>query len=146
VRRQLTAYVTYDEFSQLRTEAEERGISLSRYIKERLVQNTGRAGMAISDAKLAATEKKIIDAHRTAVSQVLKPIAQQLTTLLTMLDQFVLSVLIHAPEIPESQRKQALAAGERRHRGWRAEVEEILRRMEPAPPKRNPKTADGEQS
>lgn len=146
MRRQLTAYVTDEEFSQLRIEAEERGISLSRYIKERLVQTTGRAGMAISDAKLAASEKKIIDAQRTAISQVLKPIAQQLTMVLTMLDQFALSMLIHTPEIPESQRKQALAAGERRHRGWRAEVEEIVKRMEPAPPKRNPKATDGEQS
>ncbi len=100
------------------------------------MQSTGRAGMALSDAKLAATEKKIIDANRTALTQALKPIHQQLTMLLTMVDQFALSVLIHSPEIPDSQRKQAIAAGERRHRGWRAEVEETLKQMEPAAPSR----------
>lgn len=145
MRRQLTAYVSDDEFNQLRTDAEERGISLSRYIKERLVQSTGRAGMALSDAKLAATEKKIIDANRTGLTQALKPIHQQLTMLLTMVDQFALSMLIHSPEIPESQRKQAIAAGERRHRGWRAEVEESLKRMEPAPPKKGQSKAEGEE-
>ena len=35
----------------------------------------------------------------------------QLTTLLAMLDQFALSMLSHLPEIPEAQRKQALASG-----------------------------------
>ena len=54
----------------------------------------------------------------------------QLTTLLTMLDQFALSMLSHLPEIPEAQRKTALASGQRRHRGWRAEVEETLKRMQ----------------
>ena len=71
--------------------------------------------------------------------------ARQLTTLLTMLDQFALSMLIHLPEIPESQRKQAIAAGDRRHRGWRFEVEEILKRMEAAPPaKKTVTTEEGE--
>ena len=134
MRRQLTAYVTDDEFTQLRTEAEERGISLSRYIKERLVHGNGHAGITLSDARLAATEKRIVDASRASISQSLKPMARQLTTLLTMLDQFALSMLIHLPEIPEAQRKQAIAAGDRRHRGWRLEVEEILKRMEAATP------------
>jgi hypothetical protein len=43
-------------------------------------------------------------------------------------------MLSHLPEIPEAQRKAALASGQRRHRGWRAEVEETLKRMQqPAP-------------
>ena len=130
MRRQLTAYVTDEEFTQLRTEAEERGISLSRYIMERLVHGSGHAGIALSDSRLAATEKRLVDANRASIAQSIKPIARQLTTLLTMLDQFALSTLIHLPEVPEPQRKQAIAAGERRHRGWRLEVEEILNRME----------------
>ncbi len=50
--------------------------------------------------------------------------------LLTMIDQFALSMLSHLPEIPEGQRKQALSSGQRRHRGWRTEVEETLKQME----------------
>jgi hypothetical protein len=132
VRRQITAYLSEDEFVRLRSEADERGITLSRYIKERLFQSEGTSGLTFSDATLRATEKRIVEANRTSAAQNLKPIAQQLTTLLAMLDQFALSMLSHLPEIPEAQRKQALASGVRRHRGWRAEVEETLKQMEPA--------------
>ena len=133
MRRQVTAYLSEEDFTKLRDEAEERGITLSRYIKERLFQSDGGGGLTFSDAMLAATEKRIVEAHRAAVAQSLKPIGQQITTLLAMLDQFALSMLSHLPEIPEAQRKQALASGARRHRGWRAEVEETLKQMTPAP-------------
>ena len=136
MRRQVTAYLSEEDFTKLRDEAEERGITLSRYIKERLFQSDGGGGLTFSDAMLAATEKRIVEAHRAAVAQSLKPIGQQITTLLAMLDQFALSMLSHLPEIPEAQRKQALASGARRHRGWRAEVEETLKQMEPAAPAR----------
>ena len=136
MRRQVTAYLSEEEFVRLRGEADERGITLSRYIKERLFQTEGTGGLTFSDAALAAAEKRIIEANRTSTAQNLKPIAQQLTTLLAMVDQFALSMLSHLPEIPEAQRKQALVSGVRRHRGWRAEVEETLKQMEPAAPVR----------
>ncbi len=134
MRRQLTAYLSEEEFHRLRDEADERGITLSRYVKERLFHAAGTGGLTYSDATLAATEKRIVQAIRATSADGLKPLAHQLTTLLTMLDQFALSMLSHLPEIPEAQRKPALASGQRRHRGWRAEVEEILKRMEEAPP------------
>lgn len=130
MRKQVSTYVSEQEFKQLHQEAEEHGISVSRYIKEKLVQSGGRSGATISDARLAASEKRVIESLRTAITNSIRPLAQQLTTLLTMLDQFALSMLIHTPEIPEAVRKQAIAAGERRHRGWRAEVEEHLKQME----------------
>ncbi|HUY39584.1 MAG TPA: hypothetical protein VMV13_12175 [Candidatus Binataceae bacterium] len=130
MRRQVTAYLSEEEFVRLRDEADARGITLSRYIKERLFQSEGGGGLTFSDAQLTATEKRIIEAGRISATQSQKPVAQQLTTLLAMLDQFALSMLSHLPEIPEAQRKQALASGARRHRGWRAEVEETLKQME----------------
>jgi hypothetical protein len=133
VRRQLTAYLSEEEFHRLRDEADERGITLSRYVKERLFQSEGGSGLIFSDATLAAAEKRIIQASRASAAETLKPLAQQLTTLLAMVDQFALSMLSHLPEIPEAQRKQALASGQRRHRGLRAEVEETLKRMEEPP-------------
>lgn len=142
MRRQVTAYLSEEEFVRLRSEADERGITLSRYIKERLFQSEGTSGLTFSDATLRATEKRIVEANRTSAAQSLKPIAQQLTTLLAMLDQFALSMLSHLPEIPEAQRKQALASGVRRHRGWRAEVEETLKQMEPASTSRKKIAAD----
>ena len=69
----------------------------------------------------------------------------QLTTLLAMIDQFALSMLSHLPEIPEAQRKQALASGQRRRRGLRAEVEETLKRMEePVPAQKSGAGRNGE--
>ena len=144
MRRQLTAYVSEEDFNRLRTEADERGITLSRYIKERLFQPDGRSGLTFSDAILAATEKRLVEADRCSLAQGLKPIAQQLTTLLAMLDQFALSILSHLPEIPEAQRKQALTSGARRHHGWRAEVEETLKQMEALASRKRPVSKNGE--
>ena len=117
MRRQLTAYVSEEDFNRLRSEADERGITLSRYIKERLFQSDGQRGLTFSETILVATEKRLIEADRSSLTQALRPLAQQLTTLLGMLDQFALSMLSHLPEIPEGQRKQALASNARRHRG-----------------------------
>ena len=138
MRRQLTAYLSEEEFHQLRDEADQRGITLSRYVKERLFQSQGSSGLTFSDATLEAAEKRIVQAHQTAAAESIKPLSHQLTTLLAMIDQFALSMLSHLPEIPEAERKQALASGLRRHRGLRAEVEDILKRMEePAPVPKN---------
>jgi hypothetical protein len=130
LRRQLTAYVSGDDFARLKEEAEAVGLSLSRYIQERLVQSNGRAAVSLSESKLAATEKKIIDANRSFIAQAIRPLNKQVTMLLAMLDQFALSMLTHLPEIPEAQREQALASGERRHHGWRLEVEDTIKQME----------------
>jgi hypothetical protein len=46
--------------------------------------------------------------------------------LIVMLDQFALSMLISTPEIGDSKKEQALAAGERRHHGWRRAVQARL--------------------
>jgi len=114
----------------LKEEAEAVGLSLSRYIQERLVRSNGRAAVSLSESKLAAPEKKIIDTNRTYIAQAIRPLSKQVTMLLAMLDQFALSMLTHLPEIPEAQREQALASGERRHHGWRLEVEDTIRQME----------------
>ena len=145
MRRQLTAYLSEEEFHRLRDEADERGITLSRYVKERLFQTDGGSGLTFSDATLAAAEKRIIQANRVSTAENLKPLVHQLTTLLAMVDQFALSMLSHLAEIPEAQRRQALASGQRRHRGWRAEVEETLKRMEePAPAQKSGAARNGE--
>ena len=130
MRRQLTAYLSEEEYHRLRDEADDRGLTLSRYVKERLFHGEAGSGLTLSDETLAATEKRLLQAIRTTGTETIKPLTLQLTTLLTMLDQFALSLLSHLPEIPEAQRKAALASGQRRHRGWRAEVEETLKRMQ----------------
>lgn len=118
MRRQLTAYLSEEEFHRLRDEADERGITLSRYVKERLFQSEGGTGLTFSDATLVAAEKRIIQASRSSTAEALKPIAHQLTTLLAMVDQFALSMLSHLPEIPEAQRNKNLG-GDRRSPDYR---------------------------
>ncbi|MGH7878848.1 MAG: hypothetical protein ACREQD_05070 [Candidatus Binataceae bacterium] len=114
----------------MKEEAEEAGLSLSRYIQERLVHSNGHSAVSLSESKLTATEKRIIDANRTYIAQAIRPLTKQVTMLLAMLDQFALSMLTHLPEIPEAQHEQALGSGERRHHGWRLEVEDTIRQME----------------
>ncbi len=133
MRRQLTAYLSDDNFARLKEEAEEAGLSLSRLIQERLVYSNGHSGGGVSDSTLAAAERRIISANRTHVDQAVRPLREQLAMLLTMLDQFALSMLTHMPEIPEGKREQALASGERRHHGWRLEVEETIQQLEGPP-------------
>ena len=130
MRRQLTAYVGGDDFARLKEEAEDAGLSLSRFIQERLLHSNGHPGVSLSESKLAKTEKRIIDANRVYIAQAIRPLSKQVKMLLTMLDQFALSMLTHMPEIPEAQREQALASGERRHHGWRLEVEDTIKQME----------------
>jgi hypothetical protein len=43
-----------------------------------------------------------------------------------MLDRFVLSALVHTPEVPEANRSKAVASGERRYANWRQAVEKAL--------------------
>jgi hypothetical protein len=134
-----------EEFHRLRDEAEERGLSLSRYVKERLFHSDEDSTVIQSDAALKAAEKRIIQAARSSTAESLKPIRHELTTLLAMVDQFALSMLSHLPEIPEPQRRQALLSGQRRHRGLQIEVEETLRRMEQLQPvPRNEASRNGE--
>ena len=56
----------------------------------------------------------------------LRPCVNQLNLLTAMLDQFALSVLMNLPELAEAQKPQAIAAGRRRHQGWREAVAELL--------------------
>jgi hypothetical protein len=131
LRRQLTAYIGDDDFDRLKEETDEAGVSLSRYIKERLVCSNGSAAVSLSDIKLAASEKRIIEANRAYITQTNRSLNKKITMLLAMLDQFALSMLTHLPEIHEAHHEQALASGERRHRGWRLEVEDCFRQMDP---------------
>jgi hypothetical protein len=39
-------------------------------------------------------------------------------------------MLINTPEIAESKKEQAIAAGERRHRGWQRAVQQLLMEMQ----------------
>jgi len=142
LRRQVTTYISVDTLARLREEAHDAGVTLSRLIEERLAVSDGDSRRSVSQSMLAATEHRIIKTNRSQVEQAIRPLGKQLAMLLAMLDQFALSMLTHMPEIPEGKREQALASGERRHHGWRLEVEETIQQLE-APHANGKKVASG---
>ena len=67
-------------------------------------------------------DKQLVDSVRKALAERADGLAENLRTVMVMLDQLVLSTLTHLPEIPVAQQKERVAAGTRRHRGWQQKV------------------------
>jgi hypothetical protein len=136
MKRHLAIYVENEEFAQLRHEATQRKMSLSRYVKERLLRSHSGGvdpGVENTEFLLQTVEQRVVKAVAAAVENGGKGLAENLRTVIVMLDQLVRSTLTHLPEIPEAQKERALAAGDRRHRGWQQEVETLLRQMREQP-------------
>ena len=124
MKPKISVYVTDGELAQLQREAARRRVSLSRYAKERLVVRDE------SDSETAAERS---DSVRKMLAERADGLAENLRTVIVMLDQLVRSTLTYLPEIPEAQKERVLAAGDRRHRGWQQEVETLLRQMRSQP-------------
>jgi hypothetical protein len=136
MRRQVATYLTEDEFQQLARLAAGRKVSLSRYVKECLLKTDEGSGAeaqaeAIAQAIVRSAERRFIDGVERSMFGALKPVAKRLSMLTAMIDQFALTMLINTPEIIEAKKDQAIAAGERRHRGWQRAVEHMLREEHP---------------
>jgi hypothetical protein len=135
MRRQVATYLNEEEFQQLARQAARRNVSLSRYVKERLLKADEGSGAeteaeAIAEAIVTAAERRFADGIDRSIARALKPLAQRLCSITAMLDQFALTMLINTPEIAESKKEQAIAAGERRHRGWQRAVQQLLMEMQ----------------
>jgi hypothetical protein len=132
MRRKITVYLTDEELAQLRKEAARRRVSLSRHITEQLApardQHDGDA-LALNGGMLSAALDKLAESVRRAMAERADDLAGNLRTVMVMLDQLVLSTLIHLPEIPEAQKQQRIAAGEQRHREWERQCEALLRQL-----------------
>jgi len=136
MRRQIATYVTEEEFQQLAWQAARRKVSLSCYVKEHLLKEDDGSGVSsegagLVEAIVTAAEQRFNNGVERAIARTLKPLAQRLGMITAMLDQFALSMLINTPEIPDNKKEQALAAGERRHRGWQRAVEQLFQEMHP---------------
>ena len=133
MRRKITVYLTDEELAQLRKEAARRRLSLSRYITDQMApardQHDGEPPALNGGVLPAALEKRLAESVRRAVAERTEALAENLRTVMVMLDQLVLSTLTHLPEIPEAQKQQRAAAGELRHRQWERQVEELLRQL-----------------
>ncbi len=131
MKRHLAIYVEEHEFARLKEEAGRRRISLSRYLHDRLLQSEDAMEFENRPVRAIAVLANESGTTRAALAEELKPLSRQVGILTAMLDQFALAMLINTPEIAESKKEQAIAAGERRHRGWQRAVEQLLRDMHP---------------
>ncbi|MGO9047505.1 MAG: hypothetical protein ACLQFW_11535 [Xanthobacteraceae bacterium] len=133
MKRKVQVYLSDEELAQLRRAAAARRQSLSRYAKERLAPAADESGgeLAVLNAGglSPAAEQRLADSVRKAIAVRVEGLSENLRTVMVMLDQLVRSTLTHLPEIPAAQQKERLAAGERRHRGWQQEVENLLRQL-----------------
>ncbi len=133
MRRKITVYLTDEELAQLRKEAVRRRVSLSRYMTEQITpardQHDGEPPALNGGVLPAALEKRLGESVRRVVAERADGLAENLRTVMVMLDQLVRSTLIHLPEIPDAQKQQRIAAGEQRYRGWQREVEALLRQL-----------------
>ena len=115
----------------MRREAARRRLSLSRYAKERLTPAQDQFDGDMSSLT-AARWRVWINVWLRACGRLLPSAPRaggKSATVMVMLDQLVLSTLIHLPEIPAAQQKERVAAGERRHHGWQQGVEDLLRQL-----------------
>jgi len=136
MKRHLAIYVENEEFAQLKREAAQRHLSLSRHVKERLLRNgVGAADQNAdgADFLLQVVEQRLAKAIAVVVDNGGRGLAENLRTVMVMLDQLVLSTLTHLPEIPAAQLKERSAAGQRRHHAWQQEVENLLRQLRAQP-------------
>jgi hypothetical protein len=137
---QVACYVNDDELAQLKAQVAKRGLTLSRYLKERALgdDQTGPCPQTgPSDPQDVAFEALLNESERRIAQQVAsmtdksaRDVLSRLSLLATMLDQFARTMLIHTPEIQQDQQKSAGESGERRHRNWRRMVADILSDME----------------
>jgi hypothetical protein len=78
------------------------------------------------ESLLEETERRLATRLATVNEKGAREVLLRLALVVTMLDQFARTTLIHLPEIPPEGRKQAGLSGERRHRNWRRIVSESV--------------------
>jgi hypothetical protein len=113
MRPRVAIYLREEELTQIRREAARQRISLSRYLKERVMpalEDTPH-GMLTPE-----TEQRLADSVRRAANGAFHRALEQISTLIVMLDQLALREL-----------------GQERHQEWQREVEELLRRLRAEP-------------
>jgi hypothetical protein len=139
VRQRVTFYVTEDQLGYLHRQATRRRISLSSYIAQcvldyhQQIPEADQTQLAPSppfDVLLRESEQRLAAQIAKSNAAEASQLGKQLTTLTAMLDRFVLSALVHTPEIPTDLRARAIESAERRYSKWREAVTELLDTIE----------------
>ena len=118
MRPRVVVYVTGDELAELRREAKRQRLSLSHYTKARLTlaSDTDGAGDSIS------AENRFLEIVMKAVAEREARLADNLRTVMVMIDNLALSTFTQAAEGDQVE-------AEKRYRSWQREVETTLREV-----------------
>jgi hypothetical protein len=120
MRPKVAIYVTDEELKQIRREAARRRVSLSRYLKERLLPSDLESA---PDGALfgSENESRLTQALRRAADAHSRKMLDQISTLIVMVDQLAARTL-----------------GEAHHGDWQQQVEALVRELRgDAEPARN---------
>ena len=135
----LNCYVSEEEYARVSVQAAKRRLSLSRYMKERLLgedqqphpQVSNESGQfAVLEALFRESEQRISKQSAAAAGESFREVLNRLRMIATMLDQLARTMLIHTPEIAKDQQERAGASGERRHRNWQRVVADLIKEMD----------------
>jgi hypothetical protein len=118
MRPRVVVYMTGDELAELKRESKRRHISLSRYTKERL---TLAPGIEVNGGSVAV-ENRLVEVVMKAVSDREARLADNLRTVMVMIDNLALSTFTQAADGDQVE-------AEKRYRGWQHEVESTLREV-----------------
>jgi hypothetical protein len=136
---QLNCYVSEEEYACISVQAAKRRLSLSRYMKERLLgegqqphpQVSNENGQfVVLEALFRESEQRISQQSAAAADDSFREVLSRLRMIATMLDQLARTMLIHTPEIAKDQQERAGASGERRHRNWQRVVADLIKEMD----------------
>jgi hypothetical protein len=130
----VACYLKPDEYSQLKEQAAKRRLSVSTYVKGCLLghhkaqpfkKDAGSRDPSGVSQLSQESERRIAELAGAKAGEVLR----RLAVVISMLDQFALTMLVHIPEVAKEQRKSAAASGERRYQNWKRAVDELVRDM-----------------
>lgn len=141
-RHELRAYVKAKDYKLLETEANSRGLSMSKTVRDCLaeylnirqelataVETPGEAGDPhtgkIIHTLLARTEERIAATIERLEAQAAEQ-QEQLHLVTAMLDRLYLGVMQHMPKVPEELADGLVASAKRRHGRWLKAVERLL--------------------
>ena len=137
--REVSCYLSADEAARFREAAASSKVSLSRYLRqclldyERITSDLTKP----NSFALAETEERLlrrIEAERRRVATV----QGHLHLVLAMLDRLAFISLVHLPEVPPDKRETVLASGTRLYENWRRAVAELTE----STPETNPRIAE----
>jgi hypothetical protein len=125
--REVSCYLSTEEAARFKDAASASKISLSRYLRQCLLDYERLSGddtRAPSGFALIEMEQRLARSIEVQSRRV-NSLYHELHVLFAMVDRLAFISLVHLPEIPAELRESALTAGTRLYNNWRSAVMEL---------------------